>query len=94
MSRRPFACVALCLVLPGAAREVWGAAPEADVEAVRTAVTSFAVGAYSSADKSDGNFFFSPISVSLGLGVVYPDGQLVRRESCIPRAWSSAERHR
>jgi len=42
-----------------------------DLTAVRGAATAFAVDAYSKADKGDGNFFFSPFSISIGLGVVY-----------------------
>ncbi len=42
-----------------------------DLTAVRGAATDFAVAAYSKTDKGDDNFVFSPLIISIGLGVVY-----------------------
>lgn len=46
-------------------------APDADVAALAEAQTAFAVAAYSKAEKGDANFFFSPMSVFISLGMVY-----------------------
>ena len=70
-------------------------APDADVAALAEAQTAFAAAAYSKAEKGDSNFFFSPMSVFISLGMVYGGarGATERQLASVLRTDLGQDRH-
>lgn len=71
MNRKCMAATLGLLVLRPVCGAVDAQVSDADVAALAEAQTAFAAAAYSKVEKGDENFFFSPMSVFISLGMVY-----------------------